>query len=66
MKKIYAMAVLVTVLTAWTETFQVSPGNGSFGNAAKNWKPGDTVISLRGNIRARFAVVTKDNRATAD
>lgn len=51
MKKIYAMTTLLTVLTVQAETFQVSPGNGSFENAAHNWKPGDTIILAPGEYQ---------------
>lgn len=48
MKKFVVMTAVLTSLAAGAETFQVSPGNDSFGKAAKNWKTGDTILLAPG------------------
>ena len=48
MKKFIALAAVLTSLAASAETFQVTPGNGSFAKAAKKWKAGDTIILAPG------------------
>ena len=48
MKKSIALAAVLTGLAASAEVFNVSPGNGSFEKAAKNWKTGDTIILAPG------------------
>lgn len=50
MKKFVVMTAVLTSLAAGAETFQVSPGNDSFGKAAKNWKTGDTILLAPGRI----------------
>ena len=60
MKIFVVMAAVLSCLSASAETFQVSPGNGSFGNAAKNWKTGDTIILAPGEYQNSLCRGSKD------
>ena len=54
MKKIFALTALLAGFAVSAETFQVSPGNGSFEKAAKKWKPGDTILLAPGEYQSKL------------